>query len=170
MRPGMPERRTHDYKRHGTSTLFAALNIATGKVTGACKPRHRHQEFLAFLKQVARAYPDDGTGTCAAPGDGQLRRPHTRRDPRLADRQSPHPRPLHPDLRLLAQPRRGLVRHHRETSPSTAAPSARSENFAPRSAPSSTAGTTAATPSYGPSRPTTSSTKPTVRRSQTRRR
>jgi transposase len=58
MQPGLPERRTHDYKRHGTSTLFAALEIATGKVTAACKPRHRHQEFLAFLKQVARAYPD----------------------------------------------------------------------------------------------------------------
>ena len=63
MQPGLPERRTHDYKRHGTSTLFAALEIATGKVTGACKPRHRHQEFLAFLKQVARAYPDTGEGT-----------------------------------------------------------------------------------------------------------
>ncbi|CAL8979844.1 IS630 family transposase ISMsm5 [Propionicimonas sp. T2.31MG-18] len=58
MQPGRPERRTHDYRRHGTTTLFAALEIATGKVTGACKPRHRHQEFLAFLKQVARAYPD----------------------------------------------------------------------------------------------------------------
>ena len=58
MQPGLPERRTHDYVRHGTSTLFAALEIATGKVTGACKPRHRHQEFLAFLKQVARAYPE----------------------------------------------------------------------------------------------------------------
>lgn len=58
MQPGLPERRTHDYKRHGTSTLFAALEIATGKVTGACKPRHRHQEFLAFLKQIARAYPE----------------------------------------------------------------------------------------------------------------
>jgi len=63
MQPGLPARRTHDYKRHGTSTLFAALEIATGKVTGACKPRHRHQEFLAFLRQVARAYPDDGAGT-----------------------------------------------------------------------------------------------------------
>jgi len=63
MQPGFPERRTHDYVRHGTSTLFAALEIATGNVTGACKPRHRHQEFLAFLKQVARAYPDDGSGT-----------------------------------------------------------------------------------------------------------
>ncbi len=58
LQPGLPARRTHEYKRHGTTTLFAALEIATGRVTGACKPRHRHQEFLAFLKQVARAYPD----------------------------------------------------------------------------------------------------------------
>ncbi len=58
MQPGLAERRTHDYVRHGTTTLFAALEIATGKVTAACKPRHRHQEFLAFLKQVAKAYPD----------------------------------------------------------------------------------------------------------------
>jgi transposase len=57
MQPGLPERRTHDYVRHGTTTLFAALEIATGTVTAACKPRHRHQEFLTFLKQVARAYP-----------------------------------------------------------------------------------------------------------------
>jgi transposase len=58
MQPGLPERRTHDYVRHGTTTLFAALEIATGKITGRCQPRHRHQEFLRFLKQVARAYPD----------------------------------------------------------------------------------------------------------------
>jgi transposase len=58
MQPGRPARRTHDYVRHGTTTLFAALEVATGQVTAACKPRHRHQEFLAFLKQAARAYPD----------------------------------------------------------------------------------------------------------------
>ena len=58
MRPGLPERATHDYVRHGTTTLFAALDIATGQVTAACRPRHRHQEFLRFLKQVAKAYPD----------------------------------------------------------------------------------------------------------------
>jgi transposase len=58
MQPGHAEQRTHDYVRHGTTTLFAALEIATGKVTGICKNRHRHQEFLAFLKHVARAYPD----------------------------------------------------------------------------------------------------------------
>jgi len=57
MRPGVPERQTHDYVRNGTTTLFAALEIATGKVTDACYPRHRHQEFLRFLKQVAKAYP-----------------------------------------------------------------------------------------------------------------
>jgi transposase len=58
MQPGLAERRSHDYVRHGTTTLFAALEIATGKVTAACQPRHRHQEFLRFLKQVARTYPD----------------------------------------------------------------------------------------------------------------
>jgi transposase len=57
MRPGLPEKATHDYVRHGTTTLFAALDIATGKVTDACYPRHRNQEFLKFLKQVAKAYP-----------------------------------------------------------------------------------------------------------------
>jgi transposase len=58
MQPGHAEQRTHDYVRHGTTTLFAALEIATGRVTGVCKNRHRHQEFLAFLKHVARAYPE----------------------------------------------------------------------------------------------------------------
>jgi transposase len=57
LRPGLPEKATHDYVRHGTTTLFAALEIATGKVTNACYPRHRHEEFLTFLKKVARAYP-----------------------------------------------------------------------------------------------------------------
>jgi hypothetical protein len=51
VRPGLPERRTHDYIRHGTTTLFAALEVETGKVIDACMPRHRHQEFLRFLKQ-----------------------------------------------------------------------------------------------------------------------
>jgi transposase len=58
MQPGHAEQRTHDYVRHGTATLFAALEVATGRVTGVCKNRHRHTEFLAFLKHVARAYPD----------------------------------------------------------------------------------------------------------------
>src|SRR4051812_35976993 len=63
MQPGHAEPRaadwgTHDYVRHGTTTLFAALEIASGQVTVVCKNRHRHQEFLAFLKHLARTYPD----------------------------------------------------------------------------------------------------------------
>jgi transposase len=57
MRPGIPERQTHDYARHGVTSLFAALNTATGQVTDACYPQHRHQEFLRFLKKIAAAYP-----------------------------------------------------------------------------------------------------------------
>jgi transposase len=57
LRPGLPEKRTHDYVRHGTTSLFAALEVATGRVTDACFRRHRHTEFLAFLRQVAKAYP-----------------------------------------------------------------------------------------------------------------
>jgi hypothetical protein len=57
MQPGRAASWTHDYRRRGTTTLFAALGIATGEVTAGCKPQNRHQEFLAFCKQVARAYP-----------------------------------------------------------------------------------------------------------------
>jgi transposase len=57
LRPGLTERATHDYKRHGTTTLFAALELATGRVTEACYAQHRNDEFLAFLKIVARTYP-----------------------------------------------------------------------------------------------------------------
>jgi transposase len=55
VRPGVPEKVSWDYRRHGTTTLFAALEIATGKVTHVCQPRQRHQEFPTF--QVATAYP-----------------------------------------------------------------------------------------------------------------
>lgn len=57
MQPGRIERRTHDYKRHGTTSLFAALNVATGKVMGMCAPKHRSKEFLAFLKQIDAEVP-----------------------------------------------------------------------------------------------------------------
>lgn len=57
LRPGLPERATHDYKRNGTTTLFAALEVATGAVTDRCYDRHGKAEFLDFLKQVAKAYP-----------------------------------------------------------------------------------------------------------------
>lgn len=57
--PGYTEKRTHDYERHGTTSLFAALNILTGEVIGRCHQQHRHQEFLKFLKQVEAALPAD---------------------------------------------------------------------------------------------------------------
>ncbi len=59
MRPGQVERRSHDYKRHGTTSLFAALDIATGKVIGQCFPRHRAGEFRKFLNRIEANVPDD---------------------------------------------------------------------------------------------------------------
>jgi hypothetical protein len=57
MRPGLPARATHDYVRHGTTSLIAVLEVATGKVTDACYPQHTQTELLAFLKRVAKTYP-----------------------------------------------------------------------------------------------------------------
>jgi len=57
MKKGRAGTMTHDYKRNGTTTLFAALNVLTGIVIGQCLPRHRHDEFLRFLRQLDRAIP-----------------------------------------------------------------------------------------------------------------
>jgi transposase len=57
LRPGVPARQTHDYIRNGTTSLFAALDVATGKVIGSCHRRHRHQEFLRFLERIDEAVP-----------------------------------------------------------------------------------------------------------------
>ena len=60
--PSLPMKRgragtmTHDYKRNGTSTLFAALDVLTGTVIGQCLPRHRHEEFLKFLRKIDRSF------------------------------------------------------------------------------------------------------------------
>lgn len=59
MRPGQAARRTHDYKRHGVTSLFAALDIATGKVIGQCFPRHRADEFRKFLDEIEANVPSD---------------------------------------------------------------------------------------------------------------
>lgn len=56
MKPGKAARWTHDDKRNGTTSLYAALRVATGEVVGECFPRHRHQEFLAFLRLVVKTY------------------------------------------------------------------------------------------------------------------
>ena len=68
IKPGKAARMTHDYKRNGTTSLYAALEIATGEVTGACYPQHRHQEFLAFLNHARARLPPPA----AARRSGQL--------------------------------------------------------------------------------------------------
>ena len=55
MKKGRAATMTHDYKRHGTTTLFAAMDVKSGIVTGECKPRHRAKEFLSFLRKIDRA-------------------------------------------------------------------------------------------------------------------
>jgi transposase/DNA-binding CsgD family transcriptional regulator len=59
LRPGLPERQTHDYKRYGTTTLFAAFNILNGKVIGTCQHRHRSREFVKFLNHLEKQLPAD---------------------------------------------------------------------------------------------------------------
>ena len=59
LRPGVPERQTHDYVRHGTTTLYAALRVLDGVVIGEGRRRHRSQEFIQFLRRLERATPPD---------------------------------------------------------------------------------------------------------------
>jgi transposase len=59
MKKGRAGTMTHDYKRNGTTTLFAALDVLTGKVIGQCLPRHRHIEFLKFLRTIDREFPGE---------------------------------------------------------------------------------------------------------------
>lgn len=59
LRPGIPEGQTHDYIRHGTTSLFAALNVLTGEVTGSCHNKHRHQEFLKFMNKLDKEIPEE---------------------------------------------------------------------------------------------------------------
>ena len=111
MMPGMPERRTHDYARHGSTSLFAAFNIADGTVISELHRRHRATEYLKFLQAIDKAVPAeldvhivcDNYGTHKTPAVNELDRPPP-----------PLPRALHPDRILLDQPGRALVRlpHH----------------------------------------------------------
>jgi hypothetical protein len=112
LRPGIPEKQTHDYVRHGTTTLFAALEVATGKVTDACYPRHRNEEFLAFLKQVAKTYPRQQLHI-VCDNYGTHKHPNVQA---WLDQEPPHHAALHPDLGVVAQPDRDLLRHHHPAS------------------------------------------------------
>ncbi len=105
LKPGRATTMTHDYKRHGTTTLFAALDVLEGTVLGRCMQRHRHQEFIRFLNH---------RGCCACGADrsrdpGQLRYPQAPEGAGLALPSSPLRVPLHPDLVLLAERGRDLL-------------------------------------------------------------
>ena len=107
LRPGQIERRTHDYKRNGTTSLFAALDIATGTVIGQCHRRHRSAEFRKFLDHVEA----NGSARPRHPHrHGQLLDPQDEDDPRLVRPASALACPFHADLCLMAQPGRALLR------------------------------------------------------------
>ena len=111
--PGLPLKKgrcgtmTHDYKRHGTTTLFAALEVLEGRVIGQCFERHRHQEFLRFLRRLDQEFPGPVTLHLVMDNYGTHQQPKVRawleRHPRFV----PH---FVPDQFQLAQSDRALVR------------------------------------------------------------
>jgi hypothetical protein len=110
--PGLPLKRgkcatlTHDYKRHGTTTLFAALSVLEGKVIGRCVPRHRHQEFIRFIATVDRSVPAGKVIHAILDNYAAHKHPQVLA---LARRTSAMDVPLHADLLLLAQCRERLL-------------------------------------------------------------
>ena len=107
LRPGLPARQTHDYRRNGLTSLYAALEIASGRVIGECAPRHTGADFLRFIKRLARRYRGrelhvvlDNSSTHSTPAVQAWLAKHPPR--RLS---------LHAEGGVLAQHGRGLVRH-----------------------------------------------------------
>jgi len=114
--PGLPMKKgraatlTHDYKRHGTTTLFAALDVLKGKVIGQCMKRHRHQEFIRFLNVIDTRVP--AKKTVHAIIDNYAAHKH----PNMACSPPPLCLPFHPHLSILAQCRRRLVHAAHQTA------------------------------------------------------
>ncbi len=120
MMPGMPERRTHDYVRHGTTTLFAAMNVADGTVITSLHRKHRAVEFKKFLTKIDDQVPDELDDP---PDLRQLRHPQAPDHQDLARRAPPGPPALHPDLLVLAQPGGAVLRLcHRRPAPTLRPP------------------------------------------------
>jgi hypothetical protein len=97
---------THDYKRHGTTTLFAALNVLDGTVIGHNMKRHRHQEFIRFLNLIEAQVPKRKTIHAIVDNYATHKHPKVR----TACSPSTLDLPLQPDLRILAQRCRRLLR------------------------------------------------------------
>src|SRR6516165_7564886 len=115
MRPGQVERRTHDYKRHGTTSLFAALEVKTAHVIGQTHRRHRSVEFRQFRSRGSQR-PRGSRHPCH---HGQLWHPQDCTDPELVCQAAPLSCALHPDLRLVVESGRALVcrTHQQADSP-----------------------------------------------------
>jgi hypothetical protein len=118
MKPGRVGTLTHDYKRHSTTTLFAALDVLTGTVIGRCLPRH--EEFLRFLSRIDREVPKElAIHTISR----SLRDPHASRRVRPAQSTQTLPRPLHADVVLVVEPFGAMVRGaNRQTAPARRVP------------------------------------------------
>jgi hypothetical protein len=96
--PGRAERRSHDYFRHGTLSLFAALNIKTGQVLSQCRARHTHREFIDFLKNIEAAIPTELSIHAVLDNDA------THKTKPVQRWRARHPRwhlPLHPHSQFL---------------------------------------------------------------------
>jgi hypothetical protein len=118
MRPGQPERRTHDYERHGTTTLFAGFiaavtaktEVKPGTVIGKCMPRHRARELRSFLDEIDANVPRGARHPCR---HGQRVEPQDQAHSRLVRPAAALARPLHADVIILDQLGRALLRTHR---------------------------------------------------------
>ena len=104
--PGVPARQSHDYERHGVTSLFAALDVASGVTISNCYRRHRHQEFLRFLSDIDANLP---RGLRRSPGDGQLRHAQGQQSANVAGAPSSLSRPLHAHQRQLAEPGGAII-------------------------------------------------------------
>ena len=102
MQPGQLERGTHDYKRHGTTSLFAALDLKTSRVIGQFHRRHRSVEFRRFLDVIEAHVPPDLDVHLVLDNYGNSQNDD---HPELADQAPAIPRSLHPNLWLVAEPR-----------------------------------------------------------------
>ena len=155
MKTGRAGTMTHDYKRHGTTTLFAALNVLEGRVIGRCMQRHRYQEFIRFLNAIEADVPAGKLVHVIL--DNYAAHKH----PKVRGWLTFHPRldlPLHPNILLLAQRRRRFLRQSSQSNVSSAASSTRSSISRPPSETlSSNTPTTIRSPSSGQRIPTKSS-------------
>jgi hypothetical protein len=110
LRPGQLERRTHDYKRHGTTSLFAALEWKTNRVIGQLHRRHRSHEFRRFLTTIEPNVP--ATRRSCRPG--QLWHAQNGAHPEVVRQTTALSCPFHPNLRILDQPGRTLLRRNHQ--------------------------------------------------------